>query len=107
MLQLIVVDVSECVCTDPAGPAVHLVGGVAVAAATVVRLLFNVASAALFDSFTTSTYPSITARQGEDRRVAPHLKRGKMLGRQRLEMLLDQDSPFLEIGALMGTVLCA
>ncbi|MCB9611750.1 MAG: acyl-CoA carboxylase subunit beta [Sandaracinus sp.] len=32
-----------------------------------------------------------------------HLSRGKLLPRQRVEMLLDRDSPFLEVGALAGT----
>ena len=31
-----------------------------------------------------------------------HLDRGKLLPRQRIEMLLDRDAPFLEIGALAG-----
>ncbi len=31
-----------------------------------------------------------------------HLKRGKLLPRQRIEALLDRDSPFLEVGALAG-----
>ena len=32
-----------------------------------------------------------------------HLGRGKLLPRQRVELLLDRDSPFLEVGALAGT----
>ncbi len=32
-----------------------------------------------------------------------HVARGKLLPRQRLELLLDRDAPFLEIGALAGT----
>ena len=33
---------------------------------------------------------------------AKHLARGKLLPRERVEMLLDPDTPFLEIGALAG-----
>jgi acetyl-CoA carboxylase carboxyltransferase component len=32
-----------------------------------------------------------------------HVARGKLLPRQRVELLLDRDSPFLEVGALAGT----
>lgn len=32
-----------------------------------------------------------------------HVARGRILPRQRIELLLDRDSPFLEIGALAGT----
>ena len=32
-----------------------------------------------------------------------HVARGKLLPRQRVELLLDRDAPFLEIGALAGT----
>ncbi|MEQ1566538.1 MAG: carboxyl transferase domain-containing protein [Myxococcota bacterium] len=39
---------------------------------------------------------------GGERYVKRHLERGKLLPRQRLELLLDRDSPLLEIGALAG-----
>ena len=39
---------------------------------------------------------------GGPRYVQRHLDRGKLLPRQRLELLLDRGSPFLEIGALAG-----
>src|SRR5688572_24647889 len=32
--------------------------------------------------------------------VERHRQRGKLLARERIELLLDQDAPFLEIGAL-------
>lgn len=35
-------------------------------------------------------------------RLQSHLKKGKLLGRQRLELVLDQDSPFLELSPLAG-----
>ena len=40
--------------------------------------------------------------QGSSKRQQAHLRRGKMLGRERLELFLDQDSPFLEICPLLG-----
>ncbi len=39
---------------------------------------------------------------GGDAARAKHTARGKLLPRERVEMLLDPDSPFLEIGALAG-----
>ena len=33
---------------------------------------------------------------------AKHTARGKLLPRERVEMLLDPDTPFLEIGSLAG-----
>lgn len=39
---------------------------------------------------------------GGDKYVQRHLKRGKLLPRQRVDLLLDRGSPFLEIGALAG-----
>ena len=33
---------------------------------------------------------------------AKHSARGKLLPRERVEMLLDADTPFLEVGALAG-----
>jgi acetyl-CoA carboxylase carboxyltransferase component len=37
---------------------------------------------------------------GGEKYVARHRKRGKMLARERIELLLDQDSPFLELSPL-------
>ena len=37
---------------------------------------------------------------GGERYVARHLARGKLLARQRIELLLDRDSPFLELSPL-------
>ena len=39
---------------------------------------------------------------GGERGVARHRQRGKLLVRERIELLLDQDSPFLELSALAG-----
>ena len=39
---------------------------------------------------------------GGDKYVARHRKRGKMLPRERIDALLDRDSPFLEIAPLAG-----
>ena len=39
---------------------------------------------------------------GGDKYVARHVAAGKLLPRERVEMLLDRDSHFLEIGALAG-----
>jgi len=39
---------------------------------------------------------------GGDKYVQRHLKRGKLLPRQRVDLLLDRGAPFLEIGALAG-----
>ncbi|MCB9679985.1 MAG: acyl-CoA carboxylase subunit beta [Alphaproteobacteria bacterium] len=39
---------------------------------------------------------------GGDKAVARHVARGKLTPRQRVALLLDRDSPFLEIGALAG-----
>jgi acetyl-CoA carboxylase carboxyltransferase component len=39
---------------------------------------------------------------GGPRYVERHLARGKLLPRQRIDLLLDRDAPFLEIGALAG-----
>lgn len=40
--------------------------------------------------------------QGSDRSIAKARKRGKFLARERIELLLDQDSPFLELMPLAG-----
>ncbi len=40
--------------------------------------------------------------QGRDKHIARARKRGKLLARERLELVLDQDSPFLELLPLAG-----
>lgn len=40
--------------------------------------------------------------EGPPGRLAKHRSQGKLLARERLALILDQDSPFLEIGALTG-----
>ena len=42
------------------------------------------------------------AQGGGDAARAKHVARGKLLPRERVEMLLDPDTPFLELGALAG-----
>jgi len=42
------------------------------------------------------------AHGGGEKARAKHIARGKLLPRERVEMLLDPDTPFLEIGALAG-----
>jgi acetyl-CoA carboxylase carboxyltransferase component len=37
---------------------------------------------------------------GGEKRIERHHSRGRLLPRERIELLLDRDSPFLEIGAL-------
>src|SRR2546425_4273846 len=37
---------------------------------------------------------------GGEKYVTRHLKRGKLMARERIELLLDRDSPFLEIAPL-------
>src|SRR5262245_9945452 len=39
---------------------------------------------------------------GGEKYVARHLRRGKLMARERIELLLDRDSPFLEIAPLCG-----
>ena len=39
---------------------------------------------------------------GEEKAIAKHRKRGKMLPRERIACLLDPGSPFLELSALAG-----
>ncbi|SKB07543.1 acyl-CoA carboxylase subunit beta [Aeromicrobium choanae] len=39
---------------------------------------------------------------GGEKYVARHHGRGKLTARERIELLVDQDSPFLELGALAG-----
>lgn len=40
--------------------------------------------------------------QGTEHHIAKARKRGKLLARERIELLLDQDSPFLEVMPLTG-----
>ena len=40
--------------------------------------------------------------QGKDKHIDRARKRGKLLARERLELVLDQDSPFLELLPLCG-----
>mgnify|MGYP001584214480 CR=1 FL=1 len=40
--------------------------------------------------------------QGTDASIARARKRGKLLARERITMLLDKDSPFLELMPLAG-----
>jgi len=40
--------------------------------------------------------------QGKDNHIARARKRGKLLARERIELLLDQDSPFLELLPFVG-----
>jgi acetyl-CoA carboxylase carboxyltransferase component len=39
---------------------------------------------------------------GGERNVARHRERGKLLARERVDLLLDADAPFLELGAFAG-----
>jgi hypothetical protein len=41
-------------------------------------------------------------QQGSARDIARHQKAGKLLARDRVELLLDEDSPFLELCPLAG-----
>lgn len=40
--------------------------------------------------------------QGRDKDVLRHYKRGQLLARERIELLLDRDTPFLELMPLAG-----
>ncbi|KAJ3353236.1 Acetyl-coenzyme A carboxylase carboxyl transferase subunit beta 2 [Entophlyctis luteolus] len=40
--------------------------------------------------------------QGKEKDIQRHIKRGQMLARERIELILDQDSPFLELLPLAG-----
>lgn len=40
--------------------------------------------------------------QGKEKYLVRHQKRGKLLARERIELLLDEDSPFLELMPLAG-----
>ena len=46
------------------------------------------------------TQLALSRQGGGDRYVEQHRKRGKLLARERIELLLDQDSPFLELSPL-------
>ncbi len=39
---------------------------------------------------------------GGEKKIARHHERGRMLPRERIEMLIDRDSPFLELAPLAG-----
>jgi 3-methylcrotonyl-CoA carboxylase beta subunit len=45
---------------------------------------------------------AVIAQGGGEAARAKHVARGKLLPRERVEMLLDPDTPFLEIGGLAG-----
>lgn len=44
----------------------------------------------------------MAASEGKDKDVKRHLRRGQLLVRERIQLLLDQDSPFLELLPLAG-----
>jgi acetyl-CoA carboxylase carboxyltransferase component len=43
-----------------------------------------------------------TMQEGAPRSIEKHRSRGQLLGRERVALLLDEDSPFLELGLFMG-----
>ncbi|KAK6220705.1 hypothetical protein LQW54_001896 [Pestalotiopsis sp. IQ-011] len=45
---------------------------------------------------------SQTSIEGSPEATARHMARGQLLARDRVSLVLDQDSPFLELGAFMG-----
>ncbi|CAG8498144.1 10121_t:CDS:2 [Scutellospora calospora] len=45
---------------------------------------------------------NLAVKQGPDKAIDHHLKRGQLLVRDRIDLLLDEDSPFLEICPLAG-----
>ncbi|CAH1759466.1 15148_t:CDS:2 [Entrophospora sp. SA101] len=45
---------------------------------------------------------SLAANQGGKKAISQHLKRGQLLVRDRIDLLLDEDSPFLELCPLAG-----
>jgi propionyl-CoA carboxylase alpha chain len=61
------------------------------------------AMAALLDEVSGLMEQAITA--GGQRYIDRHRERGKMLVRERIELLLDRDTPFLELHALAGYAL--
>ena len=44
----------------------------------------------------------LSVQQGQQKYIERHHSRGKMLARDRIELLLDLDSPFLELMPLAG-----
>jgi len=48
------------------------------------------------------TQQQLAANEGSERTIARHRKLGKLMPRERVELLLDEDSPFLEICPLAG-----
>ncbi|CAG8692267.1 13541_t:CDS:2, partial [Racocetra fulgida] len=45
---------------------------------------------------------NLAVKQGPDKAIEKHLKRGQLLVRDRIDLLLDEDSPFLELCPLAG-----
>jgi acetyl-CoA carboxylase carboxyltransferase component len=41
-------------------------------------------------------------KQGRKKDIARHISRGQLTARDRVELLLDQDSPFMELMPLAG-----
>eukprot|EP01130_Rhizamoeba_saxonica_P016190 TRINITY_DN7438_c0_g1_i1.p1 TRINITY_DN7438_c0_g1~~TRINITY_DN7438_c0_g1_i1.p1 ORF type:complete len:532 (-),score=121.90 TRINITY_DN7438_c0_g1_i1:22-1617(-) len=58
------------------------------------------AMTAILDNY----YSELSSRlyQGEERHINRHLKRGKLLPRDRVDFLLDEDTPFLELMVFAG-----
>jgi acetyl-CoA carboxylase carboxyltransferase component len=55
---------------------------------------------ALLDDVTAATQRALAG--GGEQYVARHRARGKLLARERIDLLLDQDAPFLELSPLAG-----
>ncbi|AYJ47239.1 carboxyl transferase domain-containing protein [Rhodococcus sp. P1Y] len=49
-----------------------------------------------------STARNASVRGGSDRAIAKHRSRGKLTARERIDVLLDVESPFFEIGQIAG-----
>src|SRR5438552_1910288 len=45
---------------------------------------------------------SLAVNQGSKKSISQHLERGQLLVRDRIDLLLDEDSPFLELCPLAG-----
>ncbi|KAF3002725.1 hypothetical protein E8E14_002749 [Neopestalotiopsis sp. 37M] len=56
--------------------------------------------AALLDKFEDAL--SKTSSEGSPAATARHMAKGQLLARDRVNLVLDQDSPFLELGTFMG-----
>jgi hypothetical protein len=66
----------------------------------------------LIGKFTTQIFPTSTGKlnenlaasrdQGRKEHIERHIKNGKLLARDRIDLLLDEDSPFLELMPLAG-----